>query len=206
MDLRIQLQQSPENSSMPTTTAAASAATAVQKSRPQSRRIRTRFAKRQWQQRTTSIALQIKDQEHRWWQKEQSLLLQVDLEIEAAYGLVAYYKLSARHNASIALATMPVWLYHGRPTRMAFHDLPARLKPPKNLRSLFGLNLKFVPNPIRNVPWATFEREILPRFDRDLQVKVFLAGAETDPTIPRTHTIQRCTLRPTGSPPTSLLQ
>jgi hypothetical protein len=168
MDLRLQSQQSPEKSSTPTTTAVSSAATAVQKSRPQSRRIRTRVAKRQWQQRTTSIALQIKDQEQRWWQKEQSLLCQVDLEIEAAYGFVADYKLSARHNASIDLATMPVWLYHGRPTRMAFHDLTTRLNPPKNLRSLLGLNLEFFPNPRRNVPWATFERDILPRFDRDL--------------------------------------
>jgi hypothetical protein len=35
-----------------------------------------------------------------------------------------------------------------------------------------------------NVPWAKFEREILPRFDRDLRVKVFMAGAKTDPTNP----------------------
>jgi hypothetical protein len=79
---------------------------------------------------------------------------------------------------------MPVWLFHGRPTMMAFHDLTARLKPPKNIRSLIGLNLKFVPNPRSNVPWATFEREILPRFDRNLRVKVFMAGAENDPTNP----------------------
>jgi hypothetical protein len=90
------------------------------------------------------------------------------LEIEAAYGFVADYKLSARHNAYIALATMPVWLYHGRPTMMAFHDLTTILNPPKNIRSLLGLNLKFVPNPRSNVPWATFKRDILPRFDRDL--------------------------------------
>jgi hypothetical protein len=60
---------------------------------------------------------------------------------------------------------------------MAFHDLTTRLKPPKNLRSLFGLNLKFVPNPGRNASWATIEKNILPRFDRDLRVKVFMAGA-----------------------------
>jgi hypothetical protein len=67
---------------------------------------------------------------------------------------------------------------------MAFHDLTTRMKPPKNLRSLLGLNLKFVPNPSRNVPWATFEKVILPRFDRDLRVKVFMAGAEDDPENP----------------------
>jgi hypothetical protein len=67
---------------------------------------------------------------------------------------------------------------------MAFLDLTTRLKPPHNLRSLLGLNLKLFPKPRRNVPWATFEREILPRFDRDLRVKVFMAGAENDPTNP----------------------
>jgi hypothetical protein len=54
-----------------------------------------------------SIALHIKDQEQRWWQKEQSFLQQVNLEMEAAYEFVANFKLSAWHNASIALSTMP---------------------------------------------------------------------------------------------------
>jgi hypothetical protein len=75
-----------------------------------------------------------------------------------------------------------MWLYHSRPTRMAFHDLTTRLKPPKNLRSLLGLNLKFVPNPGRNASWASIEKDILPRFDRDLRVKVFMAGAEAEET------------------------
>jgi hypothetical protein len=65
---------------------------------------------------------------------------------------------------------------------MAFHDLTTRLKPPKNLRSLLGLNLKFVPNPGRNASWASIEKDILPRFDRDLRVKVFMAGAEAEET------------------------
>jgi hypothetical protein len=59
---------------------------------------------------------------------------------------------------------------------MVFHDLTTRLKPPKNLRSLLGLNPKCVPYPGRNASWATIEKDILPRFYRDLQVKVFLAG------------------------------
>lgn len=65
---------------------------------------------------------------------------------------------------------------------MAFHDLTSRLTPPRNLRSLLGLNLKFVPNPRKNVPWETFQEQILPRFDRDLKVKVFMASAEDDGT------------------------
>jgi hypothetical protein len=87
----------------------------------------------------------------------------VERSIKAAFGFVADPCLSTKHNASNYLATMPLWLYFQRPTTMAFHDLTTRLKPPKNLRSLIGLNLKFVPNPRTNVPWRTYSEEVLPR-------------------------------------------
>jgi hypothetical protein len=61
---------------------------------------------------------------------------------------------------------------------MAFHDLTTRLKPPRNIRSLLGLNLKFIPTPTRNTQWSKFEEEIFPRFSRDLKVEVFMAGQE----------------------------
>jgi hypothetical protein len=133
----------------------------------------------------------------RWKQREQWLLHQVDREIEAAYGFVSDYNLSFKHSA------MPIWLYHSRPTRIAFHDLTTRMKSPKNLRYLLGLNLKFIPNPSMNVPWTTFEKLILPLFDRDLRVKVFMAGVEEDPEI---HTIQKCMLHRIGFHQTFLLR
>jgi hypothetical protein len=66
------------------------------------------------------------------------------------------------------------------PTTTAFHDITTRLTPPCNLRSLLGLNLKFIPNPQRNTSWARFKEETFSRFDRDLKVKVFIAGKEAD--------------------------
>jgi hypothetical protein len=63
---------------------------------------------------------------------------------------------------------------------MAFHDLTTRLKPPKNLRSLLGLNLKCVPNPRTNVPWRTYSEEVLPRFDRYLKVKIVMQNHDED--------------------------
>lgn len=57
---------------------------------------------------------------------------------------------------------------------MAFHDLTTILKPPKNLRSLLGLSLKFIPNPRHNVPWADYKYKTLQRFERDLKVKTFM--------------------------------
>jgi hypothetical protein len=63
---------------------------------------------------------------------------------------------------------------------MAFHDLTTRLKPPKNLRSLLGLNLKFVPNPRTNVPCRTYSEEFLPRSDHDLKVKILMQNHDED--------------------------
>jgi hypothetical protein len=105
----------------------------------------------------------------------------VDREIVAAFGFVADPNLSTRHNASLYLAQMPTWQYFERPTTMAFHNLTTRLKPPRNICSLLGLNLKFIPTPTRNTQWSKFEEEILPRFGRDLKVKVFMVGQEEDP-------------------------
>jgi hypothetical protein len=104
-----------------------------------------------------SLTFQIEEQKRRWKQKEKSPLSLVDNELEAAYEFIANYRKSTHHNASISLANMPYWLYHGRPTHMAFHDLTARLAPAKNLRALLGLNLKFIPNPKNNVTWEEFE-------------------------------------------------
>jgi hypothetical protein len=145
-----------------------------------SRRSNSRFERRKWSKCSTPLSFKIEEQTERWKQTEQSLLSRVDRDLEEAFGFVADYRNTKRHNASIALATMPIWLYHSRTTRMAFHDLTSRLKPPKNLRSLLGLNLKFVPNPGRNKSWATIEKDIIPRFDRDLRVKVFMAGAAAE--------------------------
>jgi hypothetical protein len=145
------------------------------------RRSKIRCQKRQWHKQTTCLAFLIKEQELRHWQKDQSLLSLVDRDIVAAFGFVATTSQSTRHNASLYLAHMPTWQYFERPTTMAFHDLTTRLKPPRNIRSLLGLNLKFIPTPMRNTQLRKLEEEILPRFGRDLKVKVFMAGQEEDP-------------------------
>jgi hypothetical protein len=85
-----------------------------------------------------------------------------------------------RHNASLYLAQVPICKYFRRPTTTAFHDLTTRLKPPRNIRSLLGINLKFIPTPLRNTQWRKIEEDILPRFSRDLKVKVFMAKIEED--------------------------
>ena len=58
---------------------------------------------------------------------------------------------------------------------MAFHDLTTTIPPPKNLRSLLGLSLKFIPNPRYNVPWDHYHDTTIPRLVQSLKVKIFFA-------------------------------
>jgi hypothetical protein len=98
------------------------------------------------------------------------------------FGFVADITKSRRHNAATYLATMHPWAYFSRPSNMAFHDLSTVLKPPKNLRYLLGLSLKFIPSPRMNVPWTAYEDHTFARFDSELKVKVFMADHEDDGT------------------------
>jgi hypothetical protein len=98
------------------------------------------------------------------------------------FGFVADITKSRQHNAATYLATMHPWAYFSRPSNMAFHDLSTVLKPPKNLRSLLGLSLKFIPSTRMNVPWSAYEDHTFARFDRELKVKVFMADHEDDGT------------------------
>lgn len=65
---------------------------------------------------------------------------------------------------------------------MAFHDLTISGDTRANFRSLLGNCLKFIPTPTRNVRWAEYETKILPRFIKELWVKVFMAGKEENAT------------------------
>lgn len=75
---------------------------------------------------------------------------------------------------------MSPWTYFNRPTNMAFHDLTTKEHPPKNLRSLLGLSLKFIPTPRYNVPWSYYSDKTLPRMNRDLRIKAYMADKIND--------------------------
>ena len=93
------------------------------------------------------------------------------------YGFVADPSLSARHNACIVLAKMPVWYFFARPSNLGFHDLTQEgTKVPKNLASLLGLGLKFIPTPRTTPKWSKLETMSVTRLDRDLRLKSFFAG------------------------------
>jgi len=95
--------------------------------------------------------------------------------VRQAFGYVADPSKSNKHNAAIHLATMPSYHYFNRPTTNAFHDLTSYIKPPMNLRSLLGLNSKFIPTPRYNTPWQHLQNNTLPRFERSFRLKAFFA-------------------------------
>jgi hypothetical protein len=113
---------------------------------------------------------------------EYSFLQSVEQRTRDTFGFVADMTKSRRHNAATYLATMHPWAYFSRPSHVAFHDLSTGLKPPKNIRSLLGLSLKFIPSPRTNVLWTAYEDHTFSLFDLELKVKVFMADHEDDGT------------------------
>ena len=70
------------------------------------------------------------------------------------FGFVANCSHSSHHNASNILANTPTWYYFSRPSHLAFHDFTKKHKPQKNLCSLLGLGLKFIPSPTLTNSWT----------------------------------------------------
>ena len=70
------------------------------------------------------------------------------------FGFVANCSHSSHHNASYILANTPTWYYFSRPSHLAFHDFTKKHKPQKNLCSLLGLGLKFIPSPTLTNSWT----------------------------------------------------
>ena len=67
---------------------------------------------------------------------------------------------------------MPSWFYFVCASNLAFDNLTTALTPPKNLRSLLGLGLKFCPIPHK----STFNPSTLLRFTRNINLCTFFAG------------------------------
>ena len=62
------------------------------------------------------------------------------------FGFAADPTLSTCQNASITLATTPTWNYFSHTSNLAFHDFTKNINL-KNLQSLLGIGLKFIPTP-----------------------------------------------------------
>ena len=71
---------------------------------------------------------------------------------------------------------MPTLYYFSRPSNMAFHDFTKRHKPQKNLRSLLGLGLKFIPTPSLTNSWRRLKKSSYNRLFRSVHLRFHFAG------------------------------
>ena len=123
-----------------------------------SRRKKQRFQVKKRKQTNITLAKQIKSEsEQQRWQ-ENTAKEATTKKLVAQFGFAGDPTLSIQHNASINLAKMPTWYYFSRPSNMAFHDFTKRHKPQKNLRSLLGLGLKFIPTPSLTNSWSRLKK------------------------------------------------
>ena len=63
--------------------------------------------------------------------------------------------------------------------KLAFHDLTHEHKLPPLAKELLGLGLKFIPKPNINITLDDLDRTTT-RFERDINLKIFFAGDDTD--------------------------
>ena len=95
------------------------------------------------------------------------------------FGFVADPKKTLLHNASCTLATTPTWYYFARPSHLAFHDFTQQKQPAKNLRSLLGLGLKFIPTPRCTNTWTKLKETSMPKLQRAIHLRFHFTGSET---------------------------
>ena len=71
---------------------------------------------------------------------------------------------------------MPTWYYFSRPSNLAFHDFTKQHKPAKNLRSLLGLGLKFIPTPILTNSWSRLKISSYDRLFHSVHLRFHFVG------------------------------
>ena len=101
---------------------------------------------------------------------------------------------------------MSLFQYFNRPTNLAFHDLTTRLSPPKNLRSLLGLGLKFIPTPPKTTLLSQLhsEKGAFPRLHRSIDLRCFFIDSPPlNPNAPSPDYNPRMYVASTWEPPFS---
>merc|ERR1711920_351963 len=141
-------------------------------------RQRQRYQKKSY---TTPFQKEIFWEEKKFKEKERSILTQVERNMLSSFGFVADVSLTTKHNAYNHLSALAAWKCFNQPRSLAFHDLTSAISPSANLRSLLGLNLKFISTPPHSASWSQFESTSLTRFNNDFKLKAWLAGKEPDP-------------------------
>ena len=118
--------------------------------------------------------------------------------IKQQFGFIADPKKTLLHNASSALANTPTWYYFSRPSHLAFHDFTQQKQPAKNLCSLLGLGLKFIPTPQCTNIWKNLKK---PQCPNSNVRSIYASILQEQPILQMSPMIQRCMYGPIGPPP-----
>ena len=141
-----------------------------------SRRYQQRRNKRQFGKAKKEQVLTIATEENAFQLPSEQVMTTIENKIEQQFGFIADPKKTLLHNASSPLANTPTLYYFSRPSHLAFHNLTQQKQPAKNLRSLLGLGLKFIPTPQRTHIWKHLEKTTMPKFQCAIHLRFHFAG------------------------------
>ena len=153
----------------------------TQPTKRKSRRYHQRRLKRTRKKLHEAKALTIATEEKDFLHRSEQAATTVQNKITQQFGIVADPTKTLLHNASSTLAHIPTWYYFSRPSHLAFHDFTQSKQPAKNLRSLLGLGLKFIPTPRYINTWKKLKELSMPKFTRAIHLRFHFAGTNTTP-------------------------
>ena len=127
-------------------------------------------------QNAIGLTNQIKSETaHINWQEENATE-SVKKKLVLQFGFIANPSHSSHHNASNALADTPTWYYFSHSSHLTLHDFTKKYKPQKNLCSLLGMGLKFIPTPTLANSWTRMKSKSYNRLVRSVHLRFHFAG------------------------------
>ena len=148
-------------------------------SKRKSRRYHQRRLKRTRKKLHAAQALTITIEEKTSIHRSEQAATTVRDKLKQQFGFVADPNKTVLTNASTTLAHTPTWYYFSRPSHLAFHDFTQSKQPAKNLRSLLGLGLKFIPTPRYTNTWKKLRELSMPKFTRAIHLRFHFPGTNT---------------------------
>ena len=144
-----------------------------------SRRYHQRRLKRTRKKFHVAQALTITTEEKNFLHRSEQAATTFRDKLKQQFGFVADPNKTLLHNASSTLAHTPTWYYFSHPSHLGFHDFTRSKQPAKNLCSLLGLGLKFIPTPRYTNTWKKLRELSMPTFTQAIHLRFHFAGTNT---------------------------
>ena len=145
-------------------------------SKRKSRRYKQRRHKRQLGKAKKEQAFTIATEEKAYQLRSEQVTTTIENKLKQQFGFVADPKKTLLHIASSAVANTPTCYSFSRPSHLAVHDFTQQKQPPKTLRSLLGLGLKFVLTPHPTNIRKNLEKTTMPKFQCAIHLRFHFPG------------------------------